>query len=75
MTDAELDQKKNITPDIASEYLNKERSAKDIRLFAKAGRCPFATYELRPGARVGRIHINAGLLKAYRRGELPLMGR
>nr|DAH67163.1 MAG TPA: hypothetical protein [Caudoviricetes sp.] len=74
MTDEELDRMERVTIKTASEYLNRERSANDIRLFAQKGECPFAHYERKPGAKLGRVHINVGLLKAYRRGELPLMG-
>ena len=74
MTDMELDQVRKITPAIASEYLQHLHTTLDIRVALQMGICPFGFAEQKKGSGRWTYHIDNARLKAYRRGEMPLMG-
>lgn len=74
MTDTELDQVRKITPAIASEYLQHLHTTVDIRLALQSGVCPFGFARNRTGNR-WVYRIDGARLKAYKRGEFPLMGQ
>lgn len=74
MTDTELDSVRKITPAIASKYLQRLHTTDDIRIGLQMNICPFGFAEKKSGSSKWTYHIDNARLKAYRRGEFPLMG-
>ncbi len=71
MTDQELDAYPRITPEIASRYL-KMYTAHDLRYFLQKGVCPFGFAFRGTGNRMV-YRIDGERLKAYKRGDYPMM--
>ena len=75
MTDGELLALKKVGVADAARYLQNGTTIQDIRVLAKAGKCPFCeAYQRKTGSQKHVYRINVGLLMAYKHGELGMMG-
>ena len=73
MSDNELLSLKKVGVEAAARYLQNGTTVQDIRVLAKAGRCPFCkAFKRTPNSTKYVYRINIGLLMAFKHGELGL---